>query len=55
MEMGCISADELAEALGVQASLDETRKLGEFLVSRGSIMPHHVDQALVQQRASCQD
>lgn len=48
-EMGCISADELAEALGVQSAPRETRRLGEILISRGLIKHEHLDLALSRQ------
>ena len=49
VEMGCISADQVAEALGVQSQPAETSRLGEILVAKGLIKPQHVQAALAQQ------
>jgi hypothetical protein len=49
IEMGYISADQLAQALDVQSRPGETRRLGEILTSRGFVKRHHIDVALATQ------
>jgi len=51
-QMGCVSADEIAEALGVQSALHEPLKLGEILISRSVVERARVDEALDKQRAT---
>lgn len=52
--MGCISENQLAQALEVQSRPGETRRLDEILISRGFVSRHHVDVALAKQRGkSC--
>jgi hypothetical protein len=50
IEMGYISADQLAQALDVQSRPGETRRLGEILTSRRFTKRHHIDVALATQR-----
>ena len=50
VEMGCVSVDQVTEALGVQSRPAETSRLGEILVSKGWIKPHHVETALAKQQ-----
>ena len=50
VDMGCTSADEIAEALGVQAAPDEARRLGEILVSSSRVNQVDLDTALTRQR-----
>ena len=51
-EMAYISEKQLAEALNVQCLPDETRMLGQILISREYVRPHHVRFALAKQRES---
>ena len=52
VEMGCISVDQLAQALDAQTRFGETRRLGEILISRDFAKRHHIDVALAKQRGA---
>jgi len=54
MEMKCITADQLAQALKVQSRSGEKRRLGEILISRGFIKRCHIDVGLAKQRGKTQ-